>query len=219
MFNLFKKDKTTIKSVSIPTFGWDRTKEDESINQWINQDQTVTLSINFFDLNPDLPSIQNIEKIRNYYREQIVQANGGLIQVDLVEIDDFKMIKTIFKIQQEGSGITYLTSLTIPFDACSYVVKIQAPEIGVTGMRESIIADRLLKENVIKIDDSGYIGWNEDPYLKDFTKGLPMNLSERSDYDKDFPKHPLSVSRKLIGQIEAEIELKEVLKKIKKFKK
>ena len=110
------------------------------------------------------------------------------------------------------------SQLTIPFKQYSYVIKIQAPEIGVTGIRESIIADRLIKEGLIKIGDSGYIGWNGDPHLKEFTNGIPMNLSEKPEYDKDFPEHPLSCSRRLIGQIETELELKEILKKIKKFK-
>ncbi len=218
MFNLFKKDKPSIDSISIPNFGWGITKEEHSIKQWINSDQSMALTINFFDLAPDLPSLQNIDKLRNYYREQIANANGGLIQVDLIEIDGFNIIKTIFKVQQEESGITYLTSLTIPFNSCSYVIKIQAPEIGDTGMRESLIADQLLKEGIINIDESGYTGWSNDPYLEDFSKGLPMNLSESLKYDKDFPKHPLSITRNLISQIEVEIELRNPLKKIKQFK-
>jgi hypothetical protein len=219
MFSLFRKNKPTINSISIPNFGWNLNKKDDSIKQWINQEKTIALSINFFKSPPDLPSIHDIEKIRHYYRNQIVEANGGLIQVDIINIDDFKTIKTIFKVYKENLGVTYLASLTIPFGTCSYVIKIQAPETGVTGVRDNRIADQLLKEKVISIDNSGYVGWDEDPYLKGFKSGVPMNISEKLDYDKDFPNHALSISRKLIRQIEVEIELTQELKKIKKFNK
>lgn len=217
MFNLFKKDKPTIHAISIPTFGWSAAKDEDSIKLWINKDRSVALSINYFETKPDIPSLYEIEKIRYYYREQTVQAHGGLIQVDLLEIDGYKIIKTIFKIKQEDSGITYMASLTIPFKSCSYVIKIQAPEIGLTGVRERIIADQLLKQSIIKKEKEDYTGWSNDPYLENFTQGLPMNLSEKEEYDQDFPDHPLSVSRKLIAQIESGIELKEVLKEVKKF--
>ena len=69
MFKLFKKNKPTITSVSIPTFGWDLVKNDNSIKLWINPDQTIALSVNFFDQTPDIPTIQNIERIRSLYRE------------------------------------------------------------------------------------------------------------------------------------------------------
>ena len=68
------------------------------------------------------------------------------------------------------------------------------------------VADRLLNEGSISMDESGYIGWKADPYIPDFNEGLPMNQSEKSEYDQDFPDHPLSVSRKLLDQIESEIE-------------
>lgn len=218
MFNPFKKEQPSIDSISIPTFGWNITKDDQNIKQWINEEQTKALSINFFHQQPDLPSIRDIEKLRNHYRNQIVEVNGGIIEVERIEISGFKVIRTIFKIPQEVSGITYLISLTIPFHSCSYVVKIQALEVGVTGMRESIVTDRLLKENKIISHDTGFIGWSKDPYLHNYNQGTLMNLSELSEYDEILPKHHLSVSRKLIHQIETEIELKDLLKKLKPFK-
>ena len=56
-------------------------------------------------------------------------------------------IKTIFKFPQDPTGMTYLGSYTIPFKKYSYVIKIQAPELGVTGMRDSIIAAKFLATN------------------------------------------------------------------------
>ncbi len=216
---IFKRKKINIKSVSIPDFGWTINKKDKDIIQWINDEQTMALSLNFFNIKPDLPNSTEISVLRDFYREQIKVANGGLIQVDFVELKNVSAIKTIFKIQQEPSGMTYLASITIPYDNCSYVIKLQAPELGTTGIRDSAIADKLLKEGLISIGDSGYEGWFEDPYNKDFKVGLLMNRSENVKYDLVFPDHPLSQTRLLLNQIENGISFGKELDKIKGYNK
>ena len=92
MINIFNRTKSDINSIIIPDFGWDRQKEDKSIIQWINSKQTIALSINYFDTKPDLPSIKNVDIVRDFYREQVSQANGGLIEVDFSETISYKTI-------------------------------------------------------------------------------------------------------------------------------
>lgn len=217
MFSLFKKQKATINSISIPDFGWEQVKNDSAMQQWINPAQSIALSINFFDLKPDLPTATNIGVLRDYYRAQIVVPNGGLVQADLIDLKNYPVIKTIFKIPQTPSGMTYLASLTIPFKKCSYVVKIQAVEVGTTGMRDTIIADELLKEGKITSGTESFEGWFSDPYKPSFKEGTPMNLSEDIAYDAKFPEHPLSQARSLLAKIEAEITFADELAKQKKF--
>jgi hypothetical protein len=218
MFKFFKKNKVDIHSVSLPDLGWNLTKNDKGIRQWINPEQATALSINFFDLPPDIPTVKNIDVLRSFYRSQVSQAKGGLIQVDLIEIDQTPAIKTIFKLPMEDKGITYLSSLTIPFDTCSYVIKIQAHEVGMTGIRESVIASKLLAQGKISIDENGYSGWSEDPYLGATTDGFDMNHSEQAGHDLEFPEHPLSRSRVLLRTLETGIKLTEELRKVKGFK-
>lgn len=219
--SLFSKSEEnnhpSVNSVSIPHFNWNKTREHDTIKEWVNDEQTTALSINFFSLPPNIPTIKNIDHLRNFYRERIVSANGGLIQVDLVHLDEIPSLKTIFKLPREEGGLLYLASLTIPFHSYSYVIKIQAIEAGVTGLRETIVVDQLLKTNSIDLEKTQNNGWDMDPYLNDFSKGTPMNRSESVEFDKDFPGHPLSLSRKLISQIEQEIELSPILKEIKPF--
>lgn len=218
MINFFNRYKSNIHSIEIPNFGWLKRKEDSSIIQWINDEQTIALSLNYFDVKPDIPSLRDIDLLRNFYRNKVVSANGGLIQVDYSNIQH-KSIKTIFKIPQESSAIVYLASLTIPFHNCSYVVKIQAQSTGMTGMRESIIADKLMKNGEFDIGETGLKNWVSDPYDSDFKLGTLMNKSEDSKYDLDFENHPLSQARTLISLIEKEITFKPEIEKVKQFKK
>ncbi|BDD03895.1 hypothetical protein [Aureibacter tunicatorum] len=219
MINIFKRNKVNINSINIPDFGWARSVENKNIKQWINEEQTIALSLNFFDLKPDLPSIKDIKSLRDFYRNQIIEYNGGIIEVDLVEIKGFKIIKTIFKIPQEPTGMMYLGSLTIPFEKCSYVIKIQAPEVGMTGIRDSVIGNKLLNENVISIGENGYENWFEDPYDSKFIGGTLMNKSESIEFDSEFVDHPLSRVREILSEIQKEIIFNKEFEKINKFKK
>lgn len=177
------------------------------------------MTLNYFDASPDLPSLGKLEDLRDFYRGQVSQQNGGLIQVEVVELGNYQAIKTIFKIPQEPSGMTYLAALTIPFETCSYVIKIQAPEIEKIGERDSTIATKLVQEKKITAGLDGYKNWSSDPYDSAFDKGTLMNKSEKVIYDIEFLDHPLTQARKLISQIAEEIEFKPKLEKLSKFEK
>jgi hypothetical protein len=219
MLSIFKKNNSTIHSISLPDWGWKKEKAKKSVVLWINPEQTIALSLSLFNKKPVFPSIKDVEVIRKFYRDYIAQVDGGIIEVNLIGLKGLSAIRTIFKIPQEPSGVTYIGSLTIPFKKSSYVVKIEAPEIGTTGIRESVIGEKLLKENTIHIVDNGFEDWAFDPYDKNFKDGLLMNKSEYAQYDKDFPDHPLSKARILLDKLESEIKFNQEIWKNKKFEK
>ena len=212
MFNFFNKRKSNIHSISIPDFNWEKEKEDDAIIHWVNPGQGIALSLNYFYSKPDIPSIKQVGLLRDYYRNQIVVHNGGLIQVDLVELKNYQAIKTIFKIPQQPKGVVYLASLTVPFRDRSYVIKLQALELGMTGVRDAVILDRYLREGNVNVDN-----WSADPYNSKYTKGSRMNKSEAIKYDAEFEDHPLSQVRKYISEIERDIIFKPEMEKLTKF--
>ena len=212
MFNFFNKRKSNIHSIFVPDFNWEKEKEEDSIIHWVNPEQGIALSLNYFYSKPDIPSIKQVGRLRDYYRNQIVAHNGGLIQVDLIDLKRYPAIKTIFKIPQQPKGVVYLGSLTIPFRDRSYVIKIQALELGMTGVRYSVILDRFLREGNVNIDN-----WSADPYNSTYTKGTRMNKSEAPEYDVEFEDHPLTRVRKYISEIEENIVFKPELEKLTKF--
>ena len=114
MFKFFKRKKISIDSISISNLNWEKVEDNKSVKRWVNPEETVNLSLNFFDLKPNLPVTNNINELRVFYRNQIVNYNGGLIEVEELNLKGFYAIKTIFKIPQEPSGMVYLASYTIP---------------------------------------------------------------------------------------------------------
>jgi hypothetical protein len=217
MFSLFRKQKATIYSIGITDLGWPIIKNDTGIIQWMNPAQTIAVSVNFFDLPPDIPAVKDIHLLRNFYRNNISGVNGGVIEVDLSQQDQLTIIKTLFKIPQARGGTTYLASLTLPFKTCSYVLKVQSAETGPTGMRETLIADKLLSNNRSTSLEERLSEWSADPYAPHFKKGILMNQSEDEIYDALFPNHPLTQARKIITQIKNDIKLKPEIGKLLPF--
>lgn len=219
MFSFFKTTKPNINSIEIPNFGWKQTIDNNSIKQWINPEDTIAISVNFFDLIPNIPTITEIEKLKLFFRQSICKINGGLIEVDIIKINNKSVVKTIFKIPQKPLGMTYIASLTIPFENCSYVVKAQCAEIGITGFRDSVIANKLLVNGELTIGENGYENWFSDPYDNTFKTGTLMNKSEQCLYDKDFPNHPLTQARNIIEKFRSEMIFKHEIEKLSTLEK
>jgi len=219
MIKLFsRKNKVNIDSVQIPDFGWQLIKSDATIKQWVNAEQTTALSINYFNAKPDIPTLTNLHALRFFYRDQLSKQNGGIILVDTLTLGDFTAVQTIFKVKIEEKKLIYLGSLTIPFQNCSYVIKIQAAEVGTTGVRESVIGMKLLNEGKISVDENGYVGWNQDPYEPNFTTGELMNISEKGLYDLEFPNHPLTETRSMLRKLINEVSFDDEVGNLKKYK-
>lgn len=220
MFKFFKKKKikANLHSVTIPDQGWTKVSEDDEAIRWVNPQQSALIVIHFFDKEPDLPTAKDLDYLKKFYRNIAAASNGGVIETDIINLHNIPCVKTIIKIPQQETGMAYIASITIPFENCSYVVKIQADEIGITGMRDALILDRLHKAGEVEIEEENIKNWFEDPYDPDFRQGTLMNQSELEKYDPEFPEHPLSVARSLIRSTAETIIFKKEIKELPAFK-
>jgi hypothetical protein len=210
MFSFFKK-KISIDSISIPELGWPKEKERSAVRS-VNPEETIAVSINFFDQAPDIPTIKVVNELRAFYRDLIISVNGGMIEVEVLKRQQFDIVRTIFKIPKPVSGMLYVGSLTIPFNTCSFVLKVQAVEFGPTGMREALIVNRLLQDG--SFNDAS---WSADPYDNKITAGNLMNKSEDQKYDADFPDHPLTQVRNLLTRLAQGFTWDPALEKLPRF--
>ncbi|TGE07685.1 hypothetical protein [Hymenobacter fodinae] len=204
---LFGRKKPTIHSLVFETFGWSERQASAELREWQHPSIPALLSLHFFDIPPDLPPAADEVKLRQKYRQSLIQQEGGILEVTRSAIEGAPLIRTLFKLPTNSNGVLYAGSLTIPFKSCSYVIKVQARESGVTGMREAVVANMLLGTDQLKIGDDGFIGWAADPYEPTFTAGKLMNLAERPEYDIQFPNHPLTLVRQTLRAIETQIHL------------
>jgi hypothetical protein len=115
--------------------------------------------------------------------------------------------------------MAYLGSITVPFQEFSFVVKIQCPERGVTGIRDSTVLDQKLASGQVTIDrmSKALRGWMRDPYAPSIFDGFAWNLSEAEEYDKMFPDHPLSRLRLELNRVQATLQIADDVKRTPRF--
>ncbi len=56
-------------------------------------------------------------------------------------------------------------------------------------------------------------GWLEDPYDPNEEGPMTRNKSERTEYDAEFPDHPLTRARSVLDHLERSIRISDVVKK------
>jgi len=221
--NLFSRKSTpSINSIEFDNFKWNLEENTPHKKTWTSNEESALLAIHYFENHPpDLPArLDDVNTSRIYYRNMIVtQVKGGLIHFEAINLKGYDVIEMIVKQPMPTSGMAYNGSLTILFKKHNFIIKLQAIEAGVTGIREAIILDRLMGDGVApEIDENGkMIGWSKDPYDDDFKKGKLMNYAEREEFDVDFPHHPLSTVRNRLKQLKQSISFGDELKKFEKF--
>ena len=159
-----------------------------------------------------------MDELRAFYRRGIQTVGGGVVEIARLEVDGCKAIQTIFKVLQ-SSSIIYLGSLTLPFRDFSYAIKIQCTDQGISGTRESIVLDTLLKSGVVTLNESGQVqGWAFDQHEQSKAGALAKNKSESDEYDAQFPNHPLSRVRHVLTDVQKTLKVRDDLKKEPEFK-
>jgi hypothetical protein len=147
--------------------------------------------------------LSNLAALRDGYRSLVLQAGHGFISLDVLQLKGIGAIKLIVKARQQPHGMTYVGSLTFPFASFSFVVKVQCPEYGVTGVREAVVLDSLLRKYPPEKIEEGLIpGWAADPYDSSRQDGMMRNVAEDEALDAKFPMHPLSRVRRYLATIE-----------------
>ena len=188
-----------ISDITLDLTGWELASEEATSRVWYNEHGDA-LSVHFYGLPPDLPApVSDLDALRSFYRQSMTQAGGAMVEVDPVAIDGCDALRTVVKAPQDPTGMTYLGGVTLPFASFSYVVKVQCPETGHTGFRESIVMAKL---NPDFDEETGRaIGWWADPYDPGYEAPLLRNRADDAEWDDEAPDHPLSRCRRHLRQI------------------
>ncbi len=135
----------------------------------------------------DLPAaLDDGPALRHGLTRFTAEAGGGLIEASVKRLGGMPALRQILKLPLPGqpSGQAFIGSFTVPRATCSTVVKIQAAERGVTGMREAVVMARLGPEQYFR----------PHPYAPEVRGGPPFHAADHDRWDADFPDHPLTRS-------------------------
>ncbi|MFE9722687.1 hypothetical protein ACFYQ5_03540 [Streptomyces sp. NPDC005794] len=160
---------------------------------WMN-DHGDVLSVHYFALPPDLPAgLDDGPALRTALTHWTAQAGGGLIEASVKRLAELPALRQILKVPlpQQPSGQVFIGSFTVPRQECSTVVKIQAPERGMTGMREAVV--------MAEIGPDAY--FRPHPYAPDVQGGLPFHMADHARWDAQFPDHPLTRVRRTLDAL------------------
>jgi hypothetical protein len=192
MLKLFKQvgAKPSLGAISFDTTGYTDQGEPQprKVRVWYTPEGDG-LGVYFFAMPPDVPAnVGSVDELAAFYRRQLGESGGNLVEVSVVIASDCPVIRTIVSVPQQPSGRTYVGSLTVPFRDFSFVIKCQCVESGPTGLKEALLFDRSRAANEPMQIEGGRLfipGWNADD-LK---------------YDIEFPDHPVARTRRLLNHV------------------
>jgi len=201
-----------MEAISFKTTGWREQPSEPPHRIWHN-DTGDGLGLYYFGIAPDIPApLENIDQLRQSYRLP-PQANSGLVELTVIQLDTIPALKLIMKVAQVPHGMTYLGSFTIPRRDFSYVLKVQCMEYGITGIREAVVwAQELARGRVLISQDKRLINWSADPYEPTFEGPVLRNVADDERYDSQFPNHPLSRVRRYLNELESTIAISNAVK-------
>ena len=158
-----------------------------------------------FGMSPDLPVANTVDEISAMYASGLSGVRGRVIECTISEFAGCDAVRLLLKVPQKPSGMMYQAAVTVPFRDFSFVVKIQCPEFGTTGLREAILFEKRMQAGEkpdVDMPGEPFVGWNPDA----------------PEHDASFPAHPVSRLRRLLKGVESSAALDEEIRQLPKFR-
>jgi len=192
-----------LDTISFDTFDWERQPDQDGDRFWFSDGTIrIILSEHFFALPPDLPST-DVDVLRSTYEAWMAEAeeeDGRTAQVVEVNVDpNGPVVRLVLRLPLPDRYL-FVGSLTVPLAECSWVVKLQAVEGSMTGLREALAADRALQElgfqsfqQLVGIFDPYDRRWDDiapgDPLtaVRHYLDRLEVSLKFRSEFATQKP--------------------------------
>jgi hypothetical protein len=186
-----------LDTISFETLDWPLQSDDGETRFWLGDG--IALKESFLTDAPDYPSL-NKQELREAYEETYANLTARNDDRDrqkliLLEVDVDQRVPVVRELIRlplslvGDNGIGFSGALTVPLADCSWYIRLQAREGGITGLREAFAFDRALQE---------HDGPSTEEILESF-----------DPYDRawdDIVPDPLSAVRSHLDRIQASIE-------------
>jgi len=189
---------------------------------WVNN-QGMVITLHHLGADSALHARMNdLRAVRDHYRASFAKQGMGLIECDVLQLQDVQAVRAIAKLVMPPKGAAYAGTIALPLHKESYVFNMVAKELGITGIRETAVTLKTATE----LEKQGYtldlpiesepnrqaitakapiawknattgrvVRWAQDPYDPAFNGRCLRNLSDAPEHDAGFPEHPLSQVR------------------------
>ena len=196
--------KPSIASLRLDTRGWiDRGEEEaDAAHVWATPEGDAVV-LYFCGGPPTIPACGTVEELSAFYRDAIARAGAEMVECRVEAVAGARAVMVFMKAPQQPHGRLYQGSYTVPFRDFSFVVKVQCPEHGTTGVREAILFDLRMQAGEQPRLDGGppFAGWDPDA----------------AEHDARFPTHPLSRARRLLEHVRRRTTIDEAVARLPRF--
>jgi hypothetical protein len=185
-----------IRSVSFPTFGWKLHLDQPHQRSWGSDDGGAVLSVNFFPVPPDLPSLDTTE-LEGLFGTRRRDDDSRQLVIELAVQRDrpVPLVRVVTRQRvPEHDRYAFIAALLAPLAQCSWVVKVSRLEGGVTGVRETLAFGEYVRDHPDRLDASGLPDEAFDPYARAWDGKGP------DEFD------PLSVVRRRSDELASALE-------------
>ena len=196
-----KSARFLLDMVSFDASDWQFDGEDttQMLRQWVTPENDL-VSLNFFSRPPDLPTSGDLVDFERKFVTMLKDVRGRLVELQICPIAGMDAVRQIIKvpIPDKPHGLIYIASWILPFQALSYVLKVQCVERGTTGMRESLLFAQQ------RAGSAGHTFENDQIVMPNWNPDSP-------EFDGEFPDHPISRARRVMEQLQKTTQIREQL--------
>ncbi|MFD8784482.1 hypothetical protein [Kitasatospora sp. NPDC059599] len=155
----------------------------------------VVLSVHDFPLVPDLVApLDADDRLLRELARHTARGGAALIEAQVRDLGGVPGLWQLVKVSRgTGRGQVFIGAWTVPRDRCSVVLKVQAAEGPVSGMREAVVADRVGFDAFVR----------PHPYDPGLRGPLPYHVADLPEWDAHFPTHPLTLVRETLARVGA----------------
>jgi hypothetical protein len=216
-----RPSRPSVDAVAVETFGWAQSDVREHQRVWRTHDGM--LSVEYFDVPPDLPPRAGGDQALRDFFEAMVRDNESMVLMNAgwIDLRGFDAVESMFKVSlTDRRGLLYGGSFILPVERHSWVVKLQFVEGGITGSREALALS-------VQLSSGGELAdWCDVETVVDADSGTmrqrPTRLtvlpSDDSRWDEMLPDHPLSKLRRGMAAIAETIEIDAAIRQQRPFR-
>jgi hypothetical protein len=196
------------KGIEFDLRGWQFVGEKGNVLCWADA-QGDGLELYQIDIPPDFPaSLENPTRLHALWPD----INNGVVTREVIQVDGVLAVRSILKIRQMGTGLTYIGAWQIPRRDFSFMLRIVCEEYPVTGLRESAVMVIAMNARQVTIRGDKIRGWTLKSSKRFSQPWMYKNISEDEKFDSDFPFHPLSRVRRHMRSLESSIRVADFVK-------
>ena len=143
------------------------------------------------------PGLETLADLSAHWRERLGPTQGTLVETSVDVRAGGPAYRIVHKARQEPLGFSYTATVLIPFHGFGFMIVVRCEERGITGLREAIAVDTMLKGRNLSVEQLQQLLGTLD--------------SDHEVSDDELPDHPLSRLHGHLRRIEETLSISETV--------